>query len=45
MEDILIEGTQGTNPMLGIDLEPDRTPYGYLERCVLFCCWLLVAGC
>jgi hypothetical protein len=34
VEDCTITDTQGTNPMFGIDLEPDPTPFGYLQDLV-----------
>jgi hypothetical protein len=34
VEDCSFEETSGTNPQFGIDLEPDPTPFGYLERLV-----------
>lgn len=34
VEDCTFRDTSGTNPMFGIDLEPDPTPFGYLEGLV-----------
>jgi hypothetical protein len=34
VEDCVFEDTSGTNPQFGIDLEPDPTPFGYLEGLV-----------
>ena len=34
VENCTFRDTQGTNPMFGIDLEPDETPYGYLENII-----------
>ena len=34
VQDVTIRDTAGTNPMFGIDVEPDATPFGYLRDLV-----------